>query len=641
MIVGGFCLAAQLSRAATNAPAEPVAPVRGAGVQLWTLQPPAELTAFDVPAQDAKPLIELAGIRNGRFAGQVVLASANPLRGVKVAAGDLKADGGTGVIPAARITVRYALPGEPTPKNTHVPSARFDALLDEPPVETPTRVVPTKNLYNAPRKPAGAMLPIWVTVHVPSDAAAGTYRGRLTVQAQGLPATEVPLSIRVHPWTMPEPRNYTCRNNIWQSHESSALYYGVPLWSDRHFELMGQVLEKTKAMGNGFCLLHLIKGAYHQGNSQSMVRWIRKSEVGGRKSENGEVTPATFTYDFSIFDRYLDLYERTLGKPNVLLLTVYHPYVVAKDKEGAMPGAKVTLLDKKTGLTEDMPVPDYGTPASVAFWKPVLDEAFQRISKRGWMDAVVVGTSSDNGPRTPEVYNMLAEIWPECRLMFSGHPRPGSFKTSTQKILPVTCGEQVWAAGTLRKQYPWPMVAAPARGTFSFSRAGAGMCHLQQDETLAAYRANPEMCLQSSQSGIGRVGADFWAIAVTNRPGFSIALSGDHGAHIGPSASITHFTAPGPKGPLTTTRLEMYVEGMQVREALAFLLAAVAEKKIDAELSTRCASYLLARATHNLPFQPKSYNLEVGMPYEPDWQAREEQLFVLCGEVAGKTREIP
>jgi hypothetical protein len=167
------------------------------------------------------------------------------------------------------------------------------------------------------------------------------------------------------------------------------------------------------------------------------------------------------------------------------------------------------------------------------------------------------------------------------------------------------------------------------------------MCHLQQDETLAAYRANAEMCLQSSQSGIGRVGADFWAIANTNRPGFSIALSGDHGAHIGPSASITHFVAPGPKGPLTTTRLEMYVEGMQVREALAFLLAAVADKKIDAGLAARCDEYLLARATHNLPVQPKSYNLEVGMPYEPDWQAREDQLFALCGEVAGKTRETP
>jgi hypothetical protein len=316
------------------------------------------------------------------------------------------------------------------------------------------------------------------------------------------------------------------------------------------------------------------------------------------------------------------------------LLTVYHPYVVAKDKEGAMNGAKVTLLDRETGAIEDLRVPDYGTPEAIAFWKPVLDEAFKRLDKRGWMNTVVVGTSSDNGPRTPEVYDMLDELWPECRLMFSGHPRPGEFKTSRNKRMPVTCGEQVWAAGTLRKQYPWPMIAAPARGTFAFSRAGAGMCHLQQDESLAAFRANAEMCLQSGQSGIGRVGADFWPIPTANRPEISIALSGDHGAHIGPSASITHFVAPGPKGPLSTTRLEMYVEGMQVREALAFLLAAVAEKKIDAGLSARCADYLSARAAHNLPYQPKSYNLEVGMPYEPDWQAREEELFVLCAEVA-------
>jgi hypothetical protein len=97
---------------------------------------------------------------------------------------------------------------------------------------------------------------------------------------------------------------------------------------------------------------------------------------------------------------------------------------------------------------------------------------------------------------------------------------------------------------------------------------------------------------------------------------------------------VTAFTAPGPDGPITTTRLEMYVEGMQVREALGFLLKALAEKKLDAALAGKCTEYLNARAAANLPVQPKSYNLEVGMPYMANWQEQEDKLFALCAEAA-------
>ena len=623
--------------------AGPAAPARPDGVQVWTCDAPGKLTAFDPAPGGAKPEIKLVGVRNARFAGQIVLASGKPIRGVKVRATDLAAADGKGTIPAKQVAFRFAMPGERMEKNYYVPECRFDALLSEAPKEAPVRTVPVDNRYNSPKKPAGAMLPVWVTVTVPADAAPGAYSGKVTVEAEGLAATEVPVSLKVHAWTMPEPKDYTCRNNIWQSHESTALYYKEQLWSDKHFALIGQVLELTKPMGNGFCVIHLIKGAYHLNNAESMVRWVRKEssgvsvQVSGGAKKEGEsapdtrnLTPETYSYDFTVFDKYLDVYEKTLGKPNVLLLTVYHPYVDAKDKEGKLTGgATVSLLDKASGKIEDLKVPAYGTPEAAAFWKPVIDEAFKRIEKRGWMDAVVIGTSSDNGPKTPAPYDTIKEIWPAPRIMFSGHPRPGEFNTSGKGKVPVPCAEQVWNAGSLRKTYPGPMTAKPANGTFAFSRAGAGMCHLQQDEELFAYRANAEMCLQCGQSGIGRVGADLWLI-----PGRKTPLSGDAGCHIGPSASVTAFTAPGPEGPITTTRLEMFIEGTQAREALGFLLKALAEKKLDAALAGKCTEYLNARAANNLKYQPKTYNLEVGKPYEADWQEQEDKLFALCAEAA-------
>jgi len=615
-----ICLVACASVTPTRAAEPPAGPIeRGDGVQVWTCQPPWELSAFDLPPAGEVSPIRLVGVRNGRFAGQIVLASGKPITGVKVTVSDLATADGKAHIPADRVEVRFAMPGEPMRQNMFVPEHRFDALLPDAPKEVPVRTVAIGSRYRSPKRLAGAMLPVWVTVHVPRDAAPGTYNGTATVTADRLPAVTAPLSITVHGWTMPDPKDYTCRNNIYQSHESSALRYEAPLWSDRHFDLMGQVLDLTRPMGNGLCIVHLICGAYHQGNSQSLVRWIRKGETG-------------YEYDFAILDRYLGVYEKALGRPKVVLLSVFTPYSVRKDRKTGevSSGATVSLLDPATAKVEPLTAPLFGTPEAVAFWKPVLTAVFARLEKRGWMDAVVIGTASDNGPRTTDIYDTLLAIWPDLRVMFSGHPNRSSVSAKGKKRIPVTVREHVWSAGRLRKTYPWPRIAAPGRGVFAFSRAGAGMCHLQQNESLAAYRANAEMCLQTGNSGIGRVGADFWL-----PPGRRTPLSGSVGAHIGPSASVTSFTAAGPAGPVSTTRLEMYVEGMQAREAIGFLLQAMAESKLDAALAARCTDYLAKRAATHLKHQPKKYNYEKGLPYQEDWQTQEDALFALCAEAAG------
>jgi hypothetical protein len=48
----------------------------------------------------------------------------------------------------------------------------------------------------------------------------------------------------------------------------------------------------------------------NQGNAESMVRWVAK---GGNQYE----------YDFSIMDKYLDLAEKYLGKPQIVVFNVW------------------------------------------------------------------------------------------------------------------------------------------------------------------------------------------------------------------------------------------------------------------------------------------------------------------------------
>ena len=59
----------------------------------------------------------------------------------------------------------------------------------------------------------------------------------------------VPVELRVSAWKVPDPQDFTMIHNICQSPDTVAQYYKVPLWSDRHFELMGQSLKVFGAVG--------------------------------------------------------------------------------------------------------------------------------------------------------------------------------------------------------------------------------------------------------------------------------------------------------------------------------------------------------------------------------------------------------
>lgn len=602
-----------------------VPPDRGTGVQVWTCQPPLELSAFDTPPAGDKLEIKLVGIRNARFSGTVVLASAKAITNAQATVSDLTMADGKAKIPAGQILVRYAQPPQPAYQSRVMSDDRFDALLDAPTAAPPRQIAPcvlTDGADTRSKRSAGAMLPVWVTVKVPADTVAGSYVGKVTVKADGLAATDIPLSIQVRAWTMPELKDYQCRNNIYQSHETTALRYGVAKWSPEHFALMGKVLDLTRQAGNGYCAIHFICPAYHLGNEESMVRWIKKGEH-------------EYEYDFTIFEKYLDLFDKHMGKPQLLQLTVYHPYVDVRYKNGKLdptgvPGpTTVSLLDKATGKVEKLVTPEYGTPEAEAFWKPVIGEAVTRLQKRGWLDVTVLGTSSDWGPRTAPPFDTLKAAWPECKLIFSGHPSRSTSDTTKKEKIPYAANESVWVIPRLQKAYPGPTAVKPGEGFWAFARAGASNATLSQSSPLVIFRNCPEMCLQSKINGVGRVGADFWPLPDRR----SVPLCGTSSAHMGPAASTTAFTAAGPDGPVSTTRLEMFTEGMQVREALGFLIKALADKKLGEDLAAKCIAYLSERATSNLKHATRSYAMEF-THYDPDWQNQEARLFALCAEAS-------
>ncbi|MBA4388850.1 MAG: hypothetical protein C0404_12780, partial [Verrucomicrobia bacterium] len=605
---------------------------RPKGPQVWPVQPLETVMAWQYGDPGEKASIELYGARNGAFSGRFMISSDAVLKGAKVTAGALAGDSGA-TLPASAIQIRYAMPagGETgwIANMTKTGKYRYDILDDAAPAEIPVVDVNQqaggKPGASGPVKKGaipGALLPVWVTVNVPADAKPGLYKGEVVASAEGLGPVRVPVSIKIHSWKLPDPDDYVGINDFTQSHESVAMTYKEPLWTDRHFELMGKSLELGERLASRFCYANILLDGHCMGNSEGMVRWIPKSD-------------GTFEYDFGPFDKYLDLFAAKVGKPKGLVLTVW-----VTSQHGFK--GKVSRLDPTTRKLEAMDFPAYKTPEAVGFWKPVMDEIRKRVEKRGWWDVTLIGHSGDFTPKPLEV-DCFKAIWPDGKWIFSAHMATTAMEASDKSKMPVVVGERVWGCGRLYNPdipdpiygttYPQRWKKTPDKIEMVFPRVGQGsMNGLWDDGRLALWRMSSEAAIQGNIHGFGRVGLDFWPVPGRGR-GHMDSLAGSSNQGMGHSTLA--IVGAGRSGPCATERFEMCREGVQVREAILFVQKALVEKKGGEALLKRGKDLLDERARHYLRTMTEQNSASAWVSFEGGgWQDRDDRLLALCSELA-------
>ncbi len=639
--------------------------VSSKGLQVWSVPSLETVYAWDFGDPREKNLpVSIIAAKNGTFSGRIVVSSDEPIRNLKVTVSDLVAEKGNARIPAEGISIRYALPAGRETSWMHIYSRagkyRFDALTGKPPAQIPTVKVapgyrdrhgkwhgcllsrlPSENCagYTSgpvpdnvkfpepPDPPPLAVQPVWITVRTPSDAVPGIYKGKITVRAGK--TIEVPIRVKVHDWALPAPKDFANCNNFWPSEDSVALCYKVSLWSDKHFELIGKCLELSKDLGNRFCAIHLVSKAYCIGNEQSMVRWIKRKD-------------GSYRYDFSIFDRYLDIFAEKIGKPRTLLLSLWTRACGKSSRWSKL--YNVTVLDPVTGKMSELEVPPYGTPESLAFWKPVLTEVRKRLEKRGWYDVTALGSVHDSWP-SPKTVSVFKSIWPDYTWMHSAHGNPKGVKGVDGKLVPINYTERVWGAGRLynpdsyrksskQKAYSYPRPWKRKVLDWAFARVGVAFVYRISDGVpLVVYRAASEGAMQGNLNGIGRVGLNFWPLPGKGRRQ-SDSLAG--GSHYSVRASFMALLSRGPVGPMVNERFETFREGMQIAEAVAFIRRALDSGKMSPELAERSMNLLDDRARYYI--RTRQGQRALWLAYASGSTARDEALFALCTEVAKALR---
>jgi len=567
------------------------------GAQAPTATPPAirvyssdihDLEGVEIgPAPAALTLI---GTRGGVFSGKIIIESDAPLMTVEGTPTELRS--GSSVIPAGLCQVRYAAAWDDF-TGFFAPSG---------PVVLHERPLPQV----APDRSGKARLPVWLTVRVPRDAAPGAYTGRLSLRSANGPLAEVPVTLEVGLWTLPPTQEYTTWIELIQSPDTLAVEYRLPLWSERHWEMMAKSFRHIGEIGSRVVYVPLIAKT-NQGHSETMVRWIRRPD-------------GTYDHDFSILDRYLDTAERNMGRPKMVVFYAWEVFLAPPSDEFVEQlrtknssdtprmearaayrgkGPPVTVFDPATGATETVLLPPYHDPSARGLWKPVWDGIRERMRRRGLEDAMMLGMLTDWRP-TDEDAAVLRELSGDIPWASCSHHAPWMRETASPAAIPVF--KKTGRIGYTAMALSFQLNVNPERERhYGWKKA---ILHAQYwrdhyfiRRPLSACRHAAELQITGEQRGLAHLGADFW-FCIRDRQGRRRASLTDiypesywHNLSI-----VTSLLAPGAEGPVATAHYEALREGIQECEARIaiekVLTDPAARARIGEALATRAQVFL-------------------------------------------------
>ena len=632
----------ELSAEAPEGAVESLHPQRQ-GVQVWNAEVdravgPAECANWDARLEP----IRLTAARNGRFSGQVVVTAEGPIGGLASQVGAFAHESGKGGLPASAATVHYGAvnpvqrgiglhnigldylsavvpPDSNFGKTFTDPAAamcrRFDLLLEAPPAEA-------------------ASVPVWVTVHVPANAAAGRYTSRLTVRVAGQDPVAVPVELTVADWTLPDVADRVSLFQIYQSPDTLAAYYKVAPWSAEHWRLIEQSLKLMGENGSIALIIPLLAES-QMGNVDSMVLWKPKGRAAAPATAPAiPVASGEYEHDFAIFDRYLKTALKHHRRLKYLFVLAWGIEVGRKEPHGGY----VTVVDGDGNkvLTQ---LPRFDSPECEAMWRPLLQGLTDHAGRAGFRGKLLLGMPADCQP-PPSHLQMFRRAAPDYGWMHESHMRIGGFRYGGRdEVIPVTYQSMVYTnpipdPATMRCR-GWRHSGEPA--VVGFNRFGFGPLCLLGFPAPGSFRVWFETNLVSDRGGAGRVGGDYWNIGAQYKGGPLTSWAGggmretlfgsyahSQVGQVGMANNTTDLLGPGPDGAVTTVRFENACEGIQLAEARIFIEKALIDpaRRLPEDLAARCLALLDLRT-----------NVLRGMSI-PGGRDRDRRLFDLAGEVA-------
>ena len=234
---------------------------------------------------------------------------------------------------------------------------------------------------------AHTVRPVWLTVNVPQDAAAGVYSGNVTISSNGGDKVVLPLTLEVQDHTLATPDKWNYHLDLWQHPTSVARTQGLEVWSDEHFEALKPIMERLAKAGQKVITAHLNKDPWnHQcyDGYANMINWTFDKD-------------GNWKYDYTNFDRWVEL-MMSVGIDGMINCYSMVPW-----------NCELEYFDEN--LNEMITVvAEPGTKTFEEIWTPFLTDFKKHLSEKGWLEITNIAMDE----RSPEAMDAAVKVLEKC-----------------------------------------------------------------------------------------------------------------------------------------------------------------------------------------------------------------------------------
>ena len=239
--------------------------------------------------------------------------------------------------------------------------------------------------------------PVWVSVDVPRDVAAGNYDGKLVVYTGEQKAIECDVSIRVADVALPSPSEWSYHLDLWQNPYAVARFHNAELWSDEHFAHMKPLITMLAGAGQKVITTTLIDKPWNGQTEDAfgaMINWT--------KLEDGN-----WEYDYTIFDKWV-AFSQECGITQQINCYSMIPW-----------GNKFFYFDQSKN-NRDSIIAEPGSEAYAAHWKPFLVDFARHLKENNWFDKTSIAMDERPVEAMQGAINLVKSTVPGMKISLAG-----------------------------------------------------------------------------------------------------------------------------------------------------------------------------------------------------------------------------
>ena len=243
----------------------------------------------------------------------------------------------------------------------------------------------------------GSVRGLWLTVQVPQDAKAGTYKGYVELDMNGK-ATKYSYTVKVLDRTLPAPAEWAFHLDLWQNPYAIARVHNVELWSKEHFDVLRPYMLKLASAGQKAITATLIDRPWDGQTFDpfgSMVTWIKKAD-------------GTWLYDFTIFDCWVE-FMMSCGINKEITCFSMIPWKLS-----------FRYYDQATHSHKHINCAP-GDEAYAQFWGGMLSAFAAHLKEKGWFDKTFISMDERSLQQMQAAIKVIKDHAPGLKISMAGN----------------------------------------------------------------------------------------------------------------------------------------------------------------------------------------------------------------------------